>query len=138
MKTLTKITATLILLLFISAAFSQNFYSGEKKYDRPGKEFRKNSNVRTIEVRDDKTYQTNFKFRKGRSYYISVVGNKSENVQFRIIDASTNETLYDNAAYGFSTSVTYRPDSEHEALIEIVQGLGEESREKVSFMYAYK
>jgi hypothetical protein len=138
MKTYIKIIATLLFSFFVTAVFSQNFYPGEQKYQRPDKDYRQHSSVRTIEIRNNNSYQTNFKFRKGRSYYISVVGNKSENVQFRIIDADTNETLYDNAAYGFKSSVSYRPNIEHEAVIEIVQGLGKQSREKVSFLYAYK
>jgi hypothetical protein len=138
MKTAQRIFATLIFTLILSAAYSQNFYPASGKYERPGKAYKEHTRNRSIQVRPTDSYQAPIKLRANRTYFFSVIGKQSANVQFKIIDAETQIVLYDNAAYGFGAAVECRTNRETEIIIEIATVYNTKSKENVNFLYAYK
>lgn len=138
MKTHIKIFVSILFSFVMSLSYSQNFYPADKKYEKPGREYKKNTRNRDISIRAAGTYEAPMKIRAERDYFISVVGRYSSDIQFRILEAETGKELYNNALGEFASAVEFRCPTDTEIIIEISPVYNTATREQVNLLYAYK
>jgi hypothetical protein len=138
MKKLTYIISILSILFFFSIG-NNAIANAHVPTKVPDKSFKISSKSKTIFMEKGDNYRIKAKLRENRYYFFSACCKKKEGcLQYRIIDAETDEILFDNSVYEFENNVTFLNDEERNVIIELrtmpcYKNMHKESKIKVLF-----
>lgn len=141
MKVKFKLLVVLLITSWGITLNAQDCKRVESKCPKPDKSYTVSSKSRSIKMRKGRKTRIVLNVYRGRDYFFSTYSKpKVGDLQFKIVSASTNQVLYDNAAEGMVDNKKITASLSQKLYIELVvpNWTSNKDYECAAFLIAYK